>query len=135
MSGEQKLHRYLEKCRGNWDLKTEWGNINIKFNPIRKGWGSQRGRPDEILLISLKFVLAGERFNFKIPFLIEDEKVAGIHGAMEDLKLYALRSLDGTDTSYLELPMLVIGNKRSVKKTEIEVKAKIKIIETSFSPK
>jgi len=53
---------------------------------------------------------------------------------LEDLKLFASRSVGKTDTSYLELPMLVIGKKRTFKKVDVDLKAKFKVIETSFNP-
>ena len=50
MSNETKLREHVEKLRGEQLIKTDWGKIVIKFRPYRIGYGSKKGRPDELLV-------------------------------------------------------------------------------------
>lgn len=130
MSSEGKLHEKVEELKGRWVQKTNWGKIIIEFLPKRIGFGSKKGVPDELLIVNISFPLFGEIISLKAPVLFEAEK-GGIEAALEDLRKYSQRTTatPREQESYIELPMLVLGVKKRRKEREVNVGAKIKLVE------
>ena len=126
---ERRLHNFLEKSgyRGSWEIKTEWGKIKVDFSPERIGFGTQKGRPDELLIIKLTFNLFGKTLEAQIPVVIECEEAGEISEALKDL--YEGKHRKG----YLRIPMLVLGKKFDNDETCIDMKADVKIWEIPSS--
>lgn len=129
MSDESRTFRLLERYRGEYKLPAEWGNLKVTMRPIRIGYGSKRGRPDEILEIEIKFPLLTEMISLKVPVLIEDESKAGVPGAMVDLKEYSKRTLKGEQDSHLKLPFIIVGTGRSKSTSSKDIKCEFDIHE------
>lgn len=129
MSDEGDLHDAIEKLRGEWVLKTDWGPVHLAFRPMRIGYGSARGTPDELLVVGLSFALFGEQLRLQAPILLEAEVKAGLDGALDDLKKFSQRSCAGEQESHIELPMLVAGRRRRTRSVDAVLQARIDIRE------
>lgn len=93
---------------------------------IRRGFGSERGRPDVITWIELNMEVLGVLTKTKIPILIEDEK-GGMQAAKEDYKAFFERDK-------IALSMLVIGGERRFSKQEnIQAKGRLHIEQIPFN--
>lgn len=126
---ERVLHNLLETSgyRGSWEIETAWGKIKIQLLPERIGFGSQKGRPDELLTIKVAFNLLGKNLEVQAPVIIECEERSGISGALKDL--YEGKHRDG----YLKIPMLVLGRNFGKDEARIDIKADVKIWEIPSS--
>jgi len=135
MDDEAKLHENVEKLRGEWSIKTDWGKIVIKFRPYRIGYGSKKGRPDELLVVSVSFPLFGEELVLQVPVPLELESKAGMPASFKDLEIWLERMQKREEEDiyykYVEIPMIVVGKKRQEKTKEISLRAKVKIKEVS----
>lgn len=133
MNGEGKLHEYIEKMRGEWNVKTDWGKITLNFRPYRIGYSSKKGTPDELLIVGVSFPLFGEDASLQIPVLLELEEKGGMPASLEDAEKFVKRMLSGEEEDlyykYTETPMFVIGVKRRNKTIDVPLRAKIKIKE------
>jgi len=91
----------------------------------RKGFGSERGRPDVVVWIELNIEVLGVPTKTKIPILIEDEK-SGVQAAKEDYEAFFERDK-------LTLSMLVIGGeKRLSKQQDAQAEVRIQIEQIPF---
>lgn len=126
---ERQLHNFLEKSgyRDSWEIKTRWGKIKVDFSPERIGFGTQKGRPDELLTIKLTFNLLGKTLEVQVPVPIECEEAGGTSEALKDLYEGKHRE------DYLKIPMLVLGNKFDNDEAKISMKANIRIFEIPSS--
>ncbi len=129
MSDEQKLHESIEKYRGEWKIKTEWGYIKMELLPKRIGFGSKKGTPDEILITKITLPILGKIVNIQVPILLEAETKAGLNGALIDLLKFSERNIKEGDDSYVEIPMLVIGKEHHTKRKDILLKCNVNIEE------
>jgi len=134
-NNEAKLHESVEKLRGEWSIKTDWGKIVIKFRPYRIGYGSKKGRPDELLIVNVSFPLFGEELVLQVPVLLELESKSGMPASLKDLEIWLERMQKGEEEDiyykYAEIPMIAIGKKRREKTKDIPIRAKVKIKEVS----
>ena len=135
MDSEAKLHEYVERLRGEWAIKTDWGKIIVTFRPFRVGYGTKKGTPDELLIIKVVFPLFGEEASLQLPVLLEMEEKSGMSASLEDLEKFLKGMLSGREKDiyykYTEIPMFVLGKKRKEKIKEILLRTKIKIKEIS----
>lgn len=129
ISDEQKLHESIEKYRGEWDIKTEWGYINVEFLPKRIGFGSKKGTPDEILITKFVFPILGQKVSIQVPILLEAETKGGLDAALTDLFKFSERNLKEGADSYVEIPMLVIGKEYRSRKKDIQLRCTVNIEE------
>lgn len=129
MSDEQKLHESIEKYRGKWKIKTEWGYIKVELLPKRIGFGSKKGTPDEILITKIRLPILGQTLNIQIPILLEAETKGGLDAALIDLSKFSERNLNEGDDSYIEIPMLVIGKEHRTKRKNIQLRCTVNIEE------
>jgi hypothetical protein len=123
---EKALHKKLQPICGEYVCNGEFG-ISITLDAIPNFAGG-KGCPDEILTIKTKFSLLGTDIEVMVPVLIELEK-AGSNSAMEDLTKYCERSVSGEQSSYIQIPMIVIGgqNQKFVKDDSRTVNAAFSI--------
>lgn len=133
MSNEAKLHEASERFRGEWEIETDWGIIRLSFKPLRIGYGTAKGTPDEIIIVNTSFPLFGEWMTLQAPILLEMEEEGGIPASLEDLRKFSQRSRSGEQESYLELPMMVIGKDRKSSGVDTVLKAAVKIKEVPKS--
>ena len=126
---ERRLHNFLEKSgyRDSWEIKTGWGKIKVNFSPERIGFGTKKGRPDELLIIKLTFNVLGKTLEVQAPVVMECEEGGGIDEALKDLYEGKHRK------DYLKIPMLVLGKKFDNDEAQIDMKADIKILEIPSS--
>ncbi len=129
MSDEQKLHESVEKYRGEWEIKTEWGYIKVEFLPKRIGFGTKKGTPDEILIAKVVFPILGRTVNIQVPVLLEAETKGGLDAALTDLLKFSERNLKEGENSYVEIPMLVIGKEHHTRRKNIQLKCSVNIEE------
>ena len=129
MSDEQKLHESIEKYRGEWKIKTEWGYIKVEFLPKRIGFGSKKGTPDEILIAKITLPILGKMVNIQVPILLEAETKGGLDAALPDLLKFSERNLKEGEYSYIEIPMLVIGREQNTKRKDIQLRCTVNIEE------
>ena len=123
-SDEIAIHKKMQRIEGKSELKTEWGKIIVVLDAI-PNYAGGKGCPDEILSIAVKFTILGTDVELSVPILIEGEK-GGYSNAVIDLKKFCERSISGEQTSYLEIPMIIIGggNYRKLRPVEKQVKAR-----------
>lgn len=129
MSDEQKLHECIEKYRGKWEIKTDWGYIKVEFLPKRIGFGSKKGTPDEILITKITLPILGKTVNIQVPILLEAETKGGLDGALIDLFKFSERNLKEGEDSYVEIPMLVIGKEHHTKRIYVQLRCAVNIEE------
>jgi len=129
MSDEQKLHESIEKYRGKWEIKTEWGYIKVEFLPKRIGFGSKKGTPDEILITKISLPILGQTVNIQMPILLESETKGGLDAALIDLSKFSERNLNEGEDSYIEIPMLVVGKEYHKKRKIIQLRCTVNIEE------
>jgi hypothetical protein len=133
MVSEAKLHESIEKLRGEWEIKTNWGNVKVAFRPLRIHYGKAKGTPDEMLVVNVSFLVLGEQADLQAPVLIELERVSGIAGSEDDLRKFSKRTQAEEQESYIELPMLVIGRERKSKSVRIPVNVQVNMRELPMS--
>jgi hypothetical protein len=101
-----KIYHALENCNGPLylrNLENEIGEIKV----IRKGFGSELGRPDVLIWIEISFHIFGSRVHLRVPILVEAEE-AGISAAKDDFELFFKREK-------LQIPMVVVAGHRAPK--------------------
>lgn len=133
MSGESRLHERVERLRGKWEIKTNFGKIVLSIRPYRIGYSTKKGTPDELLIVNVTFPIFGEEASFQMPILIEMEEKGGTPASLEDLEKFVKRMLIGEEEDiyykYAETPMFVIGVKRRSKTIDAPLRTKINIRE------
>jgi hypothetical protein len=72
-----------------------------RIKVIRKGFGTERGRPDVIAWIELDLHVLGVRTSLRVPILVEAEE-AGMTAAKEDYEEFFKEEK-------LDIPMLVVS--------------------------
>jgi len=125
---ETKFHRKLKQIEGKWQVKTEWGSIDVILEAI-PNYAGGKGCPDEILVVKVKIPILGTDVELSTPVLIELEKI-GYSKAEEDLNKFCERSISGEQESYLKIPMIVIGgdsHKEMIKSEKKELSARFNI--------
>ncbi|MCL4436352.1 MAG: hypothetical protein M1503_03185 [Thaumarchaeota archaeon] len=123
------MHEFIEKYRGSWNVKTKYGEIVVSLRPYRIGYGSRRGRPDELIEVELRISILGEWASIVAPILIEAETKGGLSSAEEDLSEFSKRTRAGEQDSHLSIPYLVIGKKRQRTRTDTVLPVKVKAVE------
>ncbi|MBU0701298.1 hypothetical protein KKE26_08430 [bacterium] len=97
----------------------------MKISVTRRGFGSERGRPDVVIWIELDINVLGVSTKTKIPILIEDES-GGVNAAKEDYEAFFERDK-------LTLSMLVVGGeKRRSKEESAQAKIQLQIKQIPF---
>jgi hypothetical protein len=129
MSDEAKLHEIVEKLRGEWEIKTNWGIVKVAFRPSRIHYAAVKGTPDEIIVSRVTFPLFGEWISLEAPVLLELEKKGGMAASLDDLRKFSERSQAGKQESYVKLPMIVIGKEKKSKSVNIPLDVRIDIKE------
>lgn len=87
---------------------------------IRKGFGTERGRPDAIVWVDLELHVLGVRTFVHVPILVEAEE-AGLHAAKEDYELFFEREK-------LNIPMVVVAKERAPKlKKDYDAQANVRV--------
>ncbi|GAG37011.1 unnamed protein product, partial [marine sediment metagenome] len=123
----------VEKLRGKWSIRTDWGMITVTLRPLRIGYSSRKGTPDEILIVGMSFSLLGEEMFLQVPVLLEMEEGGGLPASLEDAVKFVTRMLSGEEEDiyykYLEVPMLVVGKARRSKVIDLPLRSKIRIKE------
>jgi len=133
---EVRLSRILAKMRGTGQVIFPWGKININVDYINYSAGGE-GCPDSLLALRITLPVLGEHVSVQVPILIEAEK-AGMNAAMEDLSKFCARSMRGTleggQTSFVEIPMLVVREKpeHGQRREDSILKAHFNIKEVGF---
>ena len=126
---EREVFRALERCvKGKLYLRTSEGKeFEIgEITPVRRGFGSKKGRPDCVAWIEMNMDILGARAKAKIPIPVEVEIKAGIDGVKLDYE--ELFKSEG-----IELPMIVVGGiKREEKEEYPETKLKLTIMQLPF---
>jgi hypothetical protein len=82
---------------------TKLGRVKV----VRKGFGSELGRPDVIVWVELELHVLGIRTELRVPILVEAED-AGLRAAKEDFIKFFEREK-------LAIPMVVIGKRGAPK--------------------
>lgn len=101
-----KIYHALENCNGPIylrDLENKIGEIKV----LRKGFGSELGRPDVLVWIEISFHIFGSRVHLRVPILVEAEE-AGINAAKDDFELFFQRE-------ELQIPMVVVAGHQAPK--------------------
>jgi hypothetical protein len=133
MSDEGRLHDSVERLRGEWTIKTQWGAITVALRPYRVGYGSKKGTPDELLLFRVTFPLFGEEVSLQLPIFLEMEASGGMPASIDDIEKFVKRMASGEEEDiyykYAEVPMFAIGKKRATRTADIMLRAKIKMRE------
>jgi len=126
---EREVFRALERCvKGKLYLRTlEGKEFEIgEITPVRRGFGSKKGRPDCVAWIEMNMNILGIKARAKIPIPVEVEIKAGIDAVQEDYKSLF-------ETEGIELPMIVIGGvKREERKKYCQAKVKLTITQLPF---
>jgi len=87
--------------------------------------------------LKITLPVLGKDVSLQVPILIEAEK-AGMSAAMEDLEKFCRRSmlgtLEGGDSSFVEIPMLVVTRtpKPGQKRKSATLKAYFRVQEVAF---
>jgi len=106
---ELKLSRLLSDMQGEAEASFPWGKAKIQIRYLNYSAGG-RGCPDSLLIVRLSMPVLGQNVSVEAPILVEAEK-AGTNAAIEDLNKFCDRSiqgiLEGGDSSFIEVPMLV----------------------------
>lgn len=133
---EIKLSRILNEMTGTCEAAFPWGKVQISIEYINYSAGG-KGCPDSLLVLKIEIPVIGRCVSLRVPLLIEAEK-AGIDAALEDLDKFCKRSmpgaLEGGESSFIEIPMLVV-TKTSGHKTRrksLPLKADFHIQEVPF---
>lgn len=124
---EREVFRALEQCvKGKLHLRTSEGKeLEIgEITPVRRGFGSKKGRPDCVAWIELNMDILGVRAKAKIPIPVEVEIKAGIGAVKPDYK-------ELFESEGIELPMIVVGGTKREEKEEYP-KTKLKLIITQL---
>jgi hypothetical protein len=110
---------YLRRPEGK---ETEIGELI----PVRRGFGSKKGRPDCVIWLELNMDMLGARAKAKIPIPVEVEIKAGTGGVKPDYKPLF-------ETEGLELPMIVVGGTtREEKEEDCQAKVRLTITQLPF---
>lgn len=88
------------------DESRKVGSINV----LRRGFGSEYGRPDALVMIELELEVLGAKIKVQSPILVEAED-AGLEAARDDWDLFFER-----DT--LHIPMVVVGKPGARRETD-----------------
>jgi|GEM_PF-3279029 len=126
---EREVFRALERCiKGKLYLRTPDGKeFEIgEITPVRRGFGSKKGRPDCVAWIELEMDILGAKAKAKIPIPVEVEIKSGISAVKPDYR--ELFEIEG-----IELPMIVVGGiKREEKEEYPKTKLKLTIMQLPF---
>lgn len=110
----QKVSRIVQaleaELNGNLFLDEPDNQVG-RFKVVRRGFGSEFGRPDAVVWIELETHVLGILVSLRVPILIEAEE-AGINAAIEDFERFFER-----DT--LKIPMVVVGKAHAVKRERV----------------
>ena len=104
LTESEKVSRIVQSLEDELNGDLFLKNLNNKvghIKAIRKGFGSELGRPDAIAWIKLELHVLGVRCFLRVPILVEAED-AGIHSAKEDYELFFEREK-------LDIPMIIVG--------------------------
>lgn len=120
------VQRLEEDLKGDLFFREETNKVG-QLTPIRKGFGSELGRPDAIVWVGLELSVLGVPVTLKIPILVEAEE-AGMDAAKDDYELFFQRE-------ELEIPMIVVGCKgapRKTKHTKAQARVNVAIHQIGF---
>jgi hypothetical protein len=126
-SDETKLHKKLQPFCHEYIAEAEFGKIYVTLDAIPNFEGG-KGCPDEIITVKTKISLLGSDIEVTVPILVELES-SGSGNAMKDLQNYSERTISGEQSSYIHIPMIVVGgqNQKFVKDDERILKARFSI--------
>ncbi|MDI9549566.1 MAG: hypothetical protein QM346_18385 [Chloroflexota bacterium] len=94
------VRRLDDELSGTLFLDSEQRPVG-RIYTMRRGFGSEYGRPDVLVMVELELNVLGTRVKVQTPILVEAED-AGLNAAWDDWDLFLER-----DT--LHIPMVVVG--------------------------
>ena len=106
LSEPEKVAKIVEMLVDDLNGDLFLKNLDSKVGQIRavrRGFGSEYGRPDAVVWIELTLPVLGAKVNVRFPVLVEAEE-AGLNAAKDDWELFFERD-------ELEIPMVVVGRK------------------------
>lgn len=115
-----RIVRALEaELNGDLFLRDEDRKVG-RVKAIRKGFGSELGRPDAIVWVELELHVLGVRTFLRVPILVEAED-AGLYAAKEDYESFFEREK-------LDIPMIVVAREGARKlKKEYSAQANVRM--------
>ena len=105
------------------DMGAKVGRLKV----IRKGFGSELGRPDVIVWVELELHVLGMRTELRVPILVEAED-AGLSAAKEDFVRFFEREK-------LAIPMIVVGKGGALKlphTAEARANVRVEMLQIGF---
>lgn len=111
LTERQKVSRIVRALEDELDGDLFLGDADKRvgrFKVVRRGFGSELGRPDAVVWIEVETHVLGLRVSLKVPILVEAEE-AGVSAAKEDFVAFFRRDK-------LKIPMVVVGRDRAPKR-------------------
>jgi len=118
---ERDVHQMIElQLKGQiWLERNDGTRLNIgELIPIRRGFGSRKGRPDTVVWLNLHMPMLGVNVRAKYAVLLEVGK-AGWADAQTDFSSFF-------KTDEIEIPALIVGGSRREER-EMKYKARTKL--------
>lgn len=106
LSEPEKVAQIVEALKDSLDGDLFLNHPDSKvgrIRAVRRGFGSEYGRPDAVIWIELTLDVLGAKVDVRFPVLVEAEE-AGLSAAKDDWDLFFERD-------NLEIPMVVVGRK------------------------
>jgi len=125
---ERDVHQMVERqLKGK--IWLEWNDgtrLDIgEMIPIRRGFGTKKGRPDTVVWITLHLPVLGVNVRAKYPFLVEVGK-AGFADARTDFSSFF-------ETDEIEIPALIVGGaKREERELKYSARTKLNVVQLPF---
>ncbi len=94
---------------------------------IRRGFGTELGRPDVVIWVELELHVLGVRTSLRVPVLVEAED-AGIAAAREDFVKFFERDA-------LTIPMIVVGKSgvpRLIRTEAAQANVQVEMVQIGF---
>lgn len=92
------------------------------MTPIRRGFGTQKGRPDTVVWLELQLSMLGVNVRAKYPILVEVGK-AGFADARTDFSSFF-------ETDEIEVPAMIAGGKKREEKVlRYQTKIKLNVVQ------
>jgi len=125
---ERDIHQLIEQeVKGRvWLERADGSKVDIgEVTPVRRGFGTRKGRPDTVIWIDLRLPILGVNMRARYPALVEVGK-AGFADAVVDFSSFC-------QTDQIEIPGLVVGGtKREQKEAKYNIGAKLNMEQLPF---
>jgi hypothetical protein len=126
---ERDIHRLIEQqLRGKiWLERGDGTRLEIgSMIPIRRGFGTKKGRPDTVIWFKLVLSMLGVNIKAKYPILVEVGR-AGYADAKVDFDSFFV-------TDEIEVPAMIAGGaKREEKILNYQANVKLNVVQLPFS--